>query len=148
MSIAVASGRSTATGVGGGNGSGGGSGANNDDNDDDDDDGDDDEDDDDDVVILNPTSTTTTTTTTAATSSPSDILNHRRACFACIVTAPQPTDDHVTVRIGSSTATGHADATIVTRVPLELICPPLTIEQVLQALQHFNKDEALVNITR
>ena len=148
MSIAVASGRNTASGGGsGGNGSGSGGGASNDD--DDDDDGDDDEDDDDDVVILNPTSTTTTTTTTtAATSSPSDILNHRRACFACIITAPQPTDDHVTVRIGSSTAAGHADATIVTRVPLELICPPLTIEQVLQALQHFNKDEALVNITR
>lgn len=144
VSIAVVSSGRGTTASGGGNGSGNGNSS------DEDDDGDNDDDDsDDDVVILNPT-TTTTTAAIVSTPSPSDILNHRRACFACIVSAPQPTDDHVTVRIGSSNlSSGHGgDATIVTRVPLDLICPPLTIEQVLQALQHFDKDEALVHITR
>ena len=147
-SIGVASSHSTASG-------GGSDDASNDDDEEEDDNGDDDEDDD--VVIINSTSTASTTPALAsapATSS-SDILNHRRACFACVVSAPSPTDDHVIVRIGASTnitattsTMNHADATVVTRVPLEQICPPLTIEQVLQALQHFDKDEALANITR
>ena len=149
-SIAVANGRGTA--------SNGDDDADNNAGDDEDNDDDDDDDDDDCMIVHDTTTSTTTappattsttaTTTTASTSATAaalDILNHRRVCFACIVSTPSPTDDHVTVRIA---ATGHTDATVVTRVPIELICPPLTIDQVLQALQHLGKDEALVDITR